>query len=415
MSTADSLKLSVDIALDGVDLSKLGVAVSGGGDSMALLHMLAERIPKIQCATVDHGLRAESATEADFVSVTCAHIGAQHEVLKWDNWDKKGNLQNAARIARQELLSDWAHRNGLTHIALGHTMDDQAETVLLRLARGSGVDGLSGMSSVRQQNGITWIRPVINVRRAELRSYLTNKNQTWIDDPSNDDTKYDRVKARKALAELEPLGVNTEGLVRTAERMNSAREALEHASYQLAAACADVSAAGELRFSRKLFDDAPEELRYRLIAGGLRWMSGAIYRPRFDSLRNVLANIDECDGQTLHGAILRSDNSHIIMRREPARVSDKVSTQMEEWDHRWQIVRGENAADGEYISALGVKGLESCPDWRATGRPREVLLSTPSIWKKDELIAAPLAGIDNGWQIHLKNRIKGFHNTLMTH
>ncbi len=130
----------------------LGIAVSGGSDSLALLHLMVEwgRAP-LRCVTVDHRLRDASAEEAAQVAEICAALGIAHDTLTWDGWDGQGNLAAEARRARYALLADWAVTHGLTGIALGHTQDDIAETLLMRLARRAGVDGLAAMPQRRSE------------------------------------------------------------------------------------------------------------------------------------------------------------------------------------------------------------------------------------------------------------------------
>ena len=209
----------------------LGVAVSGGSDSLALLYLVADWTRQsgveLQVATVDHRLRPEAADEARMVAEHCRTLGASHDTLIWEHEDAAGNLQDMARRARYRLLADWADERGVGLILLGHTLDDQAETFLMRLARGSGVDGLSGMAESRVDDGITWLRPLLGCTREALRDELRSRGLTWSDDPSNEDEKYSRVRVRKLLSALAPLGLDAEKLADTAARMASAREALE--------------------------------------------------------------------------------------------------------------------------------------------------------------------------------------------
>ncbi len=402
----------LDRALSDIPNTTLGVAVSGGGDSVALLHMLAARGGDLRAVTVDHGLRAESAEEAAQVATLCDQLGVPHRVLKWEGWDKSGNLQDAARQARLRLISAWADAENITHVALGHTLDDQAETVLLRLARGSGVDGLSGMAARRTVGRLTWVRPLLHARRDELRAYLKAQNIAWADDPSNDDPKYDRIKARQALALLADLGITIDGLVATADRMQDARTALEAATLTLAEACVEITDAGEVQLNMATFNAAPNELRYRLLSATLKWISGAPYRPRFDSLRGMLARIGDQSGQTLHGCVIRSHSGNIIVRREPARVATPCPI-ASVWDHRW-VVTEHGRETAKTIAALGEEGLRECANWRETGHAREVLLASPAVWADGLLVAAPLAGMANGWAIGLKYGKKGLHKSLMT-
>jgi len=217
----------------------LGIAVSGGGDSTALLIIAARwagvRGRRISAATVDHKLRVDSACEADAVAALCAQLGIQHTILETgDLRATGGNLSAAARDARFALLGDWAQGHECNAVLLGHTMDDQAETVLMRLARGSGAEGLSAMQPELEHSGMLWLRPLLGLRREALRAVLQTEGIDWIEDPTNEDPEYDRVKARQALALLAPLGIDAEGLAHTAWHLQRQRRVLERAMDELA-------------------------------------------------------------------------------------------------------------------------------------------------------------------------------------
>jgi len=390
---------ALDSALAGVSNNTLAVAVSGGGDSMALLHLLAARGPNLRAVTVDHRLRAESAAEARMVGETCRKLGVAHDILEWQGWDHTGNTQAEARSARLRLISDWAHGVGVGQVALAHTLEDQAETLLIRLMRGSGVDGLSGMAAERTAHGLTWLRPLLEVRREALRDYLREIHVTWVDDPSNDDPHYTRVKIRQTM---QALRLEPEGLAATATRLQMARKVLERDTSNLAAHCVTTNAAGEVILDPTDFDAAPEELRLRLLAAILRWISGAPYRPRLDNLRTLLADLATTSGQTLHGCVVRRKGGMLWFRREYAQVPPPVSlAQTASWDGRWTVEAGEEAPPASHLGALGKTGLAQLTDWRECGIAREALLTTPTLWQGETLVAAPLAGRTNGWDVKL--------------
>ncbi len=152
---------------------RIGIAVSGGGDSTALLLSLARGFAEtgvtLHAATVDHGLRPEAAAEARAAAGQAADLGISHDTLRWQGWDGAGNLQDQARRARYALLSDWARGQGIPTVALGHTSDDRAETVLMRLGRAAGVDGLAAMHRERWVDGIRFLRPMLSLTREDLR------------------------------------------------------------------------------------------------------------------------------------------------------------------------------------------------------------------------------------------------------
>lgn len=377
---------------------KLGVAVSGGGDSVALLHLLAEWSrdggPELHAVTVDHGLRAEAAAEAAGVAALCRTLGVSHDTLRWRGWDRTGNLMDAARRARIRLIADWAKARGIDAVALAHTMDDQAETFLMRLARGSGVDGLSAMSAHRRSDGIVWERPLLDVRRADLRDYLAARRVTWVDDPTNDDAAYDRIKMRQALAVLEPLGITPDRIGSTVFMMSMARDVLQGAVVRLAQTAGRQEVGAVVVEKRSLMLE-PYETVLRFFAEATRWVSSADYRPRLDGLVKAHSDVILRRKRTLSGCILTSDATHIRITREPRAVAALTAPTDQPWDTRWTL-SGPHAPDLE-IRALGADGLRQIRDWRGTGLPRDTLIVTPGIWRGATLVAAPCAGKANGW------------------
>ncbi|HET9067119.1 MAG TPA: tRNA lysidine(34) synthetase TilS [Amaricoccus sp.] len=372
---------------------EIGVAVSGGSDSLALLLLLREAGARVAALTVDHGLRPESAAEARTVAGLCAARGIPHEVRTWERPGATGNLQDRAREARRELIAAWAKRRSIAAVALGHTLDDQAETFLLRLARGSGVDGLSAMRPVSEALGLRWLRPLLDIRRGALRDWLAETGVTWAEDPSNADLRFDRVRARLALPALAGLGLGAERLATTARAMARARAALERATADLARLCLADGGAGDLLLDPLPFADAAEELRLRLLAGALGWVSGARYRPRLVRLEAALAAIDAGrvgHGLTLHGCVLRARAGRVAIRRELARMADAVPLAAGRWDARWQLEGTPPDGPGLTIGALGAGGLARLSSHRA-GPAREALAATPAVWRGGELMAAPLA------------------------
>lgn len=410
---AAGVSAALDRSYHGV---RLGVAVSGGGDSVALLHIIKEwshrRGVRVHVATVDHGLRKESAAEAAGVALLAKRLGLSCDVLKWENWDGQGNLQAEARNARRHLLTRWAARRGVSAVALGHTMDDQAETVLMRLGRGAGVDGLSAMGMRTSADGMVWLRPMLNVRRAALRDWLRERGEPWVDDPSNDDLKYERVKARRALETLGTLGVTAEGLSATAERMQSARAALDDAAASLASEAAHWGACGELRLSLKPLRAAPRELARRLLRAGLTRASGASYGPRADAEAKLLSAIMSLrlgGGRSLHGCLVRPEGvDRVVIAREAAAVTNTITGAPrvgDLWDGRFRIddasadrnavIAPLGEAGARRLNELAASGAWSAPDgWSAA--PRAARLTTPALWRDNNLAAAPIAAYGDG-------------------
>ncbi|WP_299988396.1 tRNA lysidine(34) synthetase TilS [uncultured Ruegeria sp.] len=415
-SDADTLRAELRARLPDPLPNRLGVAVSGGSDSTALMRLLADIAQQEQielfAATVDHGLRSESASEALTVAALAQHWGIPHETLKWQGWDRKGNLQDQARRARYRLLAEWAETNALQAIALGHTADDQAETVLMRLGRAAGVSGLSAMSGMRAEGGITLLRPLLAVTRSRLRDYLTAQSVFWIDDPSNQDQRFNRIKARQALSGLDQIGITPQTLARVAENMGQAREAL--AQFTQESALRHLKAIdGDLCVDRDGFGTLPEEIRRRLVVASVSWIAGGEYPPRHKAVDQVLDALSSAQAVTLGGCIYLPDGKNMWICRELNAVSDEIARPGMPWDRRW-IVTGPNTEDAE-IRALGEDGILQLENWRSAGKPRAALLSTPAVWTGDEVLAAPVAGFANQWRAEMPLERSDFAAVILSH
>lgn len=395
---------------------RLGVAVSGGGDSLAMLSLARDWRAKggssLYVVTVDHGLRPEAADEAAGVARICGDMGLPHETVRWTGWGGRGNLSDQARRARYRLLADWARRQGLSDILLGHTLDDQAETFLMRLARGAGLDGLAAMRARWMQDGIRFHRPLLGQTRADLRRVLVTRGQVWVDDPGNDDPAYMRVKARQALAALAPLGLTAGRLAAAAQHLADARRTLY--GYALNAARDHVRVeAGDILLARDGLATLPDEVARRLLLAVLAWIGGPGYGPRGQAVTQLLEAARLGETMTLQGCLMRGDGRDLRFTREYRAVAGhRVPADML-WDGRWRA-SGPPIPEAE-IAPLGVAGLQTCPDWRAGGLPYASALACPGIWSGAELIAAPLLGWTNGWAMHLTRGKDDLLAALISH
>ncbi len=385
-------------ALLGPDFpTDIALAVSGGGDSMAML-ALAHGWARIMgigltVVTVDHGLREGSAAEAAMVAAECAALGHPHTTLRW-HWDGQGNLQDAARSARLRLIEDW--RGPIDHVLFAHTRDDQAETLLMRLARGSGVEGLSGMAPLRRATagGFWQVRPLLDEARADLRHYATALRLPFVDDPSNDDPRFDRVRARRALASLSDLGIEAAGLAETARRMDRAREALAARAASVAQDVVrqDDAATGQLVLDRDGLAGIERDTQLRILAAALQWGTGAAYRPRAAALEGLLDRVLGGAGGTLIGAQVAVMGDRLRVFREYSAVRDTVAPAGPStlWDGRWRL--DGPSVQGLQTRALGPEGWAQIPQKPTDAPPYDAALSLPAVFDGDTLIAcAPLA------------------------
>jgi tRNA(Ile)-lysidine synthase len=380
----------------------IGLAVSGGSDSMAMLHLMARAAPEagwgVEAATVDHGLRAGSAAEAALVARTCAALGIPHATLRWRDHPAGGNLMDAARRARYRLLADWARSRRIGDVAVAHTADDQAETLLIGLSRAAGLDGLAGMRPRWEEAGVRFHRPFLHQARAALRAYLQRRGLPWCDDPTNDNDRFARTRARRALAALAPLGISAETLAQSADHLAAALAVVKQATED-AFARTGHAVAGMIELDHDAYGDLHPEVARRMLVAALRWLSGAGYPPRGEALARADSAIRQGRDATLHGCRIRLRKRRVHLVREPRAAGPSVPPG-QPWDNRWHVT-GPFPEDAE-IRALGARGLRLCADWRATGLPRDALIVTPAVWRGDALVAAPIARPDPAWSAEVR-------------
>lgn len=248
-------------------------AVSGGPDSMAMMHLLArwapDRRPPVFVATVDHGLRPEAAEEAALVAREAEALVLAHRTLVWTGEKPKAGLQEAAREARYRLLAEHAREVGASHLVTAHTLDDQAETILMRLAKGSGLTGLAGMRRERDLGGILHARPLLGRSKAELIALCRENGWRFVTDPSNADERYARVRWRRLMPLLAQEGLTARRLARLAERMAQATEALEIKAGEALADAGPETGEGEFSFEALCLVREPFEIGLRILAQAL--------------------------------------------------------------------------------------------------------------------------------------------------
>lgn len=294
------------------------VAVSGGGDSLALMHLLADfarerGLGAPMVLTVDHGLRKSSATDAKKVAAWARRLGLATKVLTWRGQKPETGIEAAARKARYRLMGDFLVKHKIATLFVGHNQDDQAETFLLRLARGSGLDGLAGMQQrapwpVEGFAGLVLARPLLGLSRDQLRAYLKTKGQAWLDDPMNEDVTFDRVKVRKARDALAGAGLTVPRIAAAAAHLARARESLDVMTAAVVLRAARKRNGAGVLLDAAALAAAPREVGLRALASVLMAVGEQAYRPRFESLERLFDRIAARElrgGATLHGCQIR--------------------------------------------------------------------------------------------------------------
>jgi tRNA(Ile)-lysidine synthase len=282
------------------------VAVSGGADSMALLHLMKTAGAKVVALTVNHNLRPESNAEAEAVAKFCKKLGVGHHILEWTGAKPKTGVEEAARAARYDLMLDYCKKNNIGVLATAHHADDQIETFLMNLGRGSGIYGLAGMRGRQIRGGIVICRPLLNVRRAELRKYCDENGIKYFDDSMNEDEKYLRVKIRKNRHILEKLGISDNRIMLAIENLGRVRDFVESEARKLVKKI-------PVEFDAAMLLNAPDEIRYR----ALSLMLGGDYPARLGDIKGAFAKLDGGDCKfTLAGYNIRKMNGKIRIWKE---------------------------------------------------------------------------------------------------
>ena len=317
--------------LEGLD--GLVIAASGGPDSTALLFLAArwakrlKRPPQLLAVTVDHGLRPEAAAEAASVKRLARRLGVPHRTLAWRGAKPKTGLQEAARLARYRLLKQAAAGAGCAHILTGHTLDDQAETILFRLARGSGLTGLAGMATasivpIGEAGGTFIVRPLLHVPKARLIATLRAADIAYREDPSNRDPRFTRARLRALMPELAREGLTAQGLARLAVRMRRADAAIEFAVHAARSALAPSAwpRRGPVVFDAEGFRALPAEIGLRLLGGAIAHTGdeGPVELGKLETLYDAVRQEPRLR-RTLAGAVVTAAGRQISVERAAPR------------------------------------------------------------------------------------------------
>lgn len=378
------------------------VAVSGGPDSMALALLAqrwaASRGVAVTALTVDHGLRPDSAGEAAAVGQWMSARGLRHEILVWRG-GPRGNLQASARQARYRLLDDWCAAHSVPVLLLAHHLEDQAETVLLRLGRGSGVYGLAAMAAEAPP---PWpgapfrVRPLLDVPKARLAETLRAMGQEWVEDPSNRNRDFARVRAREVWAGLSPLGITPERVAATARHMARAREALDAEARALVASASGFAEGGYATLSPAVLRKAHDEVALRALSLLLLGVGGNAYTPRFERLEALLERLRADDlggGVTLAGCRIVPDGSgRVLLVREARRMEGPLilGRRPALWDGRF-LARGAGLTIDRLRSGVAAlrRAVPEAALKRVPAPARQVL---PALFDERGLVAVPALG-----------------------
>jgi len=402
------MPVSVSAPADG----GVAVAVSGGADSMALC-LLAFAWAKTQnrpfmALTVDHGIRPAAKTEARQVQQWLIERGIPHQTLTVIDAAPSSNLQAWARDARYTLMENWCAAHQVSVLLLAHHLEDQAETLLLRLGRGSGVDGLSAMATQvapRFEAGPWRVRPLLDVPKGRLTKTLQHAAQDWIEDPTNQDTKYARNRLRRMSQSLADIGLTPQRLAKTAKTLRRTKEALDDAARHLRDRALRIDDAGYCQMTVSAYRKAPEEVQLRLLGRLLAALGGQAFSPRVEQLESLLRAIlgdGLGGGRTLSGCRIvpvGGQGDVVLICRESRSVADIIELEVGKptnWDRRYRL----RVSAGDQVGHLTV-GRLGANGWTAIRKiapnllkqvPRMAGINLPAVRQDDELVAVPGLG-----------------------
>jgi len=324
------------------------LAVSGGPDSTALMVLAArwrdslKAEPNLFAVTIDHGLRKESRREAAAVARLARKLKIAHRTLRWNGRKPATGLQEAARAARYRLLADAARKVGASHIVTAHTLDDQAETVLIRMARGSGVTGLGAMQKLtplppyqRQSAApgeeMYLFRPLLGVPKSRLIATLNAAKMPYAEDPSNSDPRFTRVRMRGLMDTLAGEGLDARRLAQLALRLKRAEIAIEAAVDRAVAELAVDLPSSAVALEARRFRELPDEIALRLLGRAIATAGdeGPVELGKLESLKSALDAAQNDDGhirRTLAGAVVTLKGGQLIVERAPPRCRNLLTT-----------------------------------------------------------------------------------------
>lgn len=298
---------------------KVAVAVSGGSDSLALTLLcfdyLDKNCGKLVALTIDHGLREESSLEAEIVQKLLKDLQITHHILKWEGEKPKSNIQEEARIARYRLLTDFCNENGIKYLLTAHHEDDQAENFIIRAERGAGIYGLAGISKLTEINKIKIFRPLLNFNKKDLQDYLKERNINWIEDPSNNNLNFARVRARKLLAEnpawTKKLATISNNLAKTKEAIDFY---VDKEASKLVRFVEDTAI-----FSCEEFNKLPQEIRFRMLEKLVQTIGKKNKPSRGERIGNLLEKLSAAESfkaSTLGSCLIIKKKHEFIIKPE---------------------------------------------------------------------------------------------------
>lgn len=382
---------------------KIAVAVSGGCDSMALA-LLAYSWAKtpIIAITVDHRLRKESKDEAEQVSRWMQKHGIEHHILKWDGEKPPSNIQANAREARYNLLTEFCNQNRIKTLLVAHNKEDQAETLLMRLMRGSGIEGMCGISEDTNINEVRILRPLLDVNKNKLKSYLRKQQQGWIEDPSNRNEKFTRVQVRNFINNSPEPDLLVERLANSCKTLQQSNSYIEEKIKQDIKEVVNIRPEGYCILDIEKFKSLHKESAIKILSRVIKSVGGEYYKPRFEKTDSLYKQILERKyNATLGGCEIfeskkQKEWGKLFIIKENAAPQHNLPLNGKSsiiWDGRFMCSLNKKDISGYYVGALTENGfaelLKSDKELSRVSLPRKIIFSLPALQTLEKIVAAP--------------------------
>ncbi|RZB12714.1 tRNA lysidine(34) synthetase TilS [Ehrlichia minasensis] len=388
------------------------VAVSGGIDSMVLLHLSAQysncNTPII--LTVNHGLRQEAEQEALFVFQHSQNLNLKCHILNWHGKLPESNIQSSARQIRYGLLLQWCNENRINYLMVAHQKNDQAETIMIRLERGSGLDGLAGMQECTYLNGICILRPLLSVSRIELLQYANQNNISWINDPSNNNKKYKRTLYRNMLETTDNSEVFINRLYTASTHIKRSLDCILHYVREATDQCLEFTNLGHINIKLDVFLNLPEEISLRLLTYSIMTIGQQKYKPRYNKINRIFYKIQNNEfnsAQTLCNCkIVKNQNNTISVIREVSTIKELTVTYPTNtpiiWDNRFKISIAHHNANSLTVCSLNNSNIPD--DLKKLNR--EAVRCLPVLKHQNKIVAYPLQNHNKNDYIDIKSYIR---------
>ena len=393
-----------------VGKEKFAIAVSGGSDSLALsvlakLYSL-ENDNDFMALIIDHKLRKESADEAKQTYKNLTQNKIKAKILTYRGEKFSSNIQKKARDLRYDLFEKYCTKNKIKFLILAHHQDDLIENFYIRLIRGSGIKGLTSLKNVFEYSkNFYLLRPLLNFNKEELLNITKKSYSSWVEDRSNKNDKFLRVRIRKMQYKLQKEGFDPKRIIKTIENLNTAKDSLEFYIFKSEKKYLKFYKEGYAKLKSSIFNNEAQEVIFRVIIKAIHFVSGEYYPPRSDSLKTLMKNLStkSFKSSTLGGCLIKKDKSIISFFREDRNIVSETLNKIKKkisWDDRFLVYNNFNNKEKFVVKKLGDQGIEYLKKNKfkdcENKIPPHAKKTLPSFWNnKGDLLFVPFLNFKN--------------------